>query len=129
MRKNEGLLLLFKTQPLTDPRRQMNIQQLSHNIDQKVAQIDKQLASLQHKLSTESTADKSLTDQLHKDMAALEQIKTKLQKSRSIMWQAHELQLGTDQKRLRQKHWLGVGLLVLSGVGLIALLIMVLAGN
>lgn len=107
----------------------MNIQQLSHNIDQKVAQIDKQLASLQHKLSTENSTDTSLKEQLHKDMAALEQIKTKLQKSRSIMWQAHELQLGTDQKRLRQKHWLGVGLLTLSGLGLVALVLIVLASN
>ena len=102
----------------------MNIQQLSDNIDQKIAQIDKQLATLGHRLTTEANAE-----QLHKDRAALEQIKSKLQKSRTIMWQAHELQRGTDQKRLREKRLLGIGLCVVSGLGLLALLVFVLLNN
>jgi hypothetical protein len=102
----------------------MNIQQLSNNIDVKVAQIDKQLATLKYRLTTETN-----TDQLQKDMAALEQIKTKLKKSRNIMWEAHNLQSGTDQKRLREKRMIGIGLCVVSGLGLIALLIVVLVGK
>ena len=104
----------------------MNIQEISLNIDQKVVQIDKQLADLQQRLIT---VDESENEQLLKDIAALERIKTKLQKSRNIMWEAHDLQQGNDQKRLREKRWLGIGLCVLSGLGLLAILIMVVANN
>ncbi|RYY74967.1 MAG: hypothetical protein EOO52_11695 [Gammaproteobacteria bacterium] len=106
----------------------MNIQQISLNIDQKVAQIDKQLDGLQQKL-TNATEDQATSDQLHKDVAALERIKTKLLKSRSIMWEAHELQRETDQARLQGKRWLGIGLCILSGLGLLALVIVVLTIN
>lgn len=99
----------------------MNIQQLSNNIDQKLAQLDKQLAALQQRLASEDNKD-----QLHKDIQTLEQIKNKLQKSRNIMWQAHELQLGSDQKRLREKRWLGIGLCVVSGLGLLMIMLVVL---
>jgi len=101
----------------------MNIQQLSNNIDQKLAQLDQQLAQLHAQL----TAAGDNREQLLKDKAALEQIKSKLQKSRAIMWQAHELQSGTDQKRLREKRWLGIGLCLVSGVGLIVLAFLVFA--
>jgi hypothetical protein len=107
----------------------MNIEELSLNIDQKIAQIDKQVANLQHKLSTADIADQSAKDRTRKDIAALEQIKIKLQKSRSIMWKAHELQRGTDQRRLREKRWLGIGLCLVSGIGLMVILIVVLTGN
>ncbi len=99
----------------------MNIQQLSNNIDLKLAQLDKQLAVLQQKLASENN-----NDQLRKEITALEQIKNKLQKSRNIMWQAHELQLGSDKKRLNQRRWLGIGLCVVSGVGLLLVLLVVL---
>jgi len=99
----------------------MNIQQLSNNIDQKLAQLDKQLATLQQRLISEGN-----NDQLRKEITALEQIKRKLQKSRNIMWQAHELQQGSDQKRLNQKRWLGIGLCVISGLGLMAVLLVIL---
>jgi ElaB/YqjD/DUF883 family membrane-anchored ribosome-binding protein len=99
----------------------MNIQQLSNNIDQKLAQLDKQLATLARRLATESN-----NEQLRNEISALEQIKNKLQKSRNIMWQAHELQLGSDQKRLNQKRWLGIGLCVVSGLGLLVILLLVL---
>ena len=107
----------------------MNIQEISLNIDQKVAQIDKQLASIQQRINAGSTANKSENEQLLKDMVALERIKTKLQKSRNIMWEAHDLQHGMDQKRLREKRWLGIALCVVSGLGLLAILIVVLANN
>lgn len=101
----------------------MNIQQLSNNIDQKLAQLDQQLAKLNAQLA--NAGDNRA--QLLKDMAALEQIKRKLQKSRNVMWQAHELQNGADQNRLRAKRWLGIGLCVVSGLGLLALAFLVLA--
>jgi ElaB/YqjD/DUF883 family membrane-anchored ribosome-binding protein len=94
----------------------MNIQQLSDNIDQKLAQLDQQLARLKQRLAAEGDSEP-----LQKDIAALERIKNKLQKSRNIMWQAHELELGTNQKRLREKRWLGIALCLISGLGLIGL--------
>lgn len=101
----------------------MNIQQISNNIDQKLAQLNQQLARLKTQLA--SAGDNR--DQLLKDMAALEQIKSKLQKSRNIMWQAHELQSGTDQQRMLAKRWLGIGLCAVSGLGLLALALLLLA--
>lgn len=100
----------------------MNIQQLSHNIDQKLAQLDKQLATLEQRITTEAAN----SEQLRKDITALQTIKRKLQKSRAIMWQAHELQQGNDQQRLRNKRWLGIGLCVISGLGIVILLLIVL---
>jgi len=104
----------------------MKIEEISLNIDQKIAQIDKQVANLQHKLSAADVADQNARDHIQKEIAALERIKVKLQKSRSIMWQAHELQRGTDQRRLREKRWLGIGLCLVSGIGLTVILIVLL---
>ena len=94
-----------------------DIQQLSNNIDQKLAQLDVQLSNLKQQASSEQTL---------KDIAALEAIKNKLQKSRNIMWQAHELQRGNDQQRLREKRMLGIGLCIVSALGLLGLIFIVL---
>ena len=99
----------------------MNIQQLSTNIDQKLAQLDQQLARLKQRLVAEGDSE-----QLQKDITALEHIKNKLQKSRNIMWQAHELERGTNQKRLMEKRWLGIALCLISGLGLIGLAFLLL---
>ncbi|GGY65377.1 hypothetical protein GCM10011613_06540 [Cellvibrio zantedeschiae] len=101
----------------------MNIQQISNNIDQKLNQLDQQLGQLHAQLP--GAGDNR--EQLLNDMAALEQIKTKLQKSRSIMWQAHELQSNGDLKRWQQKRWLGIGLCVVSAIGLLMLIFLVLS--
>jgi hypothetical protein len=95
-----------------------NIQQLSNNIDQKLAQLDLQLARLKQQ---DSSA------QILKDIAALEGIKNKLQKSRNIMWQAHELQRGNDQQRLREKRLFGITLCIVSALGLLGLLFIALS--
>ncbi len=95
-----------------------NIQQLSHNIDQKLAQLELQLARLKQQ-------DRS--EQILKDIAVLEDIKKKLQKSRNIMWQAHELQRGNDQQRLREKRLLGITLCIVSALGLLGILFIALS--
>jgi Zn-dependent oligopeptidase len=95
-----------------------NIQQLSNNIDQKLAQLDLQLARLQQQDSSE---------QILKDITALKRLKNKLQKSRNIMWQAHELQRDNDQQRLREKRLFGITLCILSALGLLGLLFIVLS--
>ncbi len=94
-----------------------NIQQLSHNIDQKLAQLDVQLQHLHQQASSAQTLS---------DIAALEGIKHKLQKSRAIMWQAHELQHGNSSERLREKRLFGIVLCVLSALGLLGLLFIAL---
>lgn len=101
----------------------MNIQQISANIDQKLSALDQQLDRIQAQLS--SAGDNR--EQLLKDMAALQQIKTKLDKSRSIMWEAHRLQTGSDRRRLQQNRLMGIGLLVLSGFGLVMLTLWMLS--
>ncbi len=95
-----------------------NIQQLSHNIDQKLAQLELQLARLKQQ-------DRS--EQILKDIAVLEDIKKKLQKSRNIMWQAHELQRGNDQQRLREKRLFGITLCIVSALGLLGILFIALS--
>lgn len=96
----------------------MNIQQLSSNIDQKLLKLEHQLSQLQSQLP--GAGDNR--EQLLNDMAALEQMKTKLQKSQSIMWEAHELQTSNDKRRLEQKRLLGLGMCIVSGVGSLLLL-------
>ena len=95
-----------------------NVQQLSNNIDQKLAQLDLQLVRLKQQDSSE---------QILKNIAALERIKNKLQKSRNIMWQAHELQRGNDQQRLNEKRLFGITLCVVSALGLLGLLFIALS--
>lgn len=101
----------------------MNIQQISTNIDQKLNELDQKLWRLHAQLP--SAGDNR--EQLLNDMAALEQIKTKLQKSRNIMWEAHELRTNGDQSRLKQKRLIGIGLCTVSGLGLILLLFWMLS--
>ena len=93
----------------------MNIHQLSANIDTKLAQLEQQLQTLQQKLD-QGDGDKI---QLENDMAALNQLKYKLKKSRDIAWRAHELQQGNNNKMLQQKRMLGLGLCVFCGLGLL----------
>jgi hypothetical protein len=100
----------------------MNIQQLSHNIDQKLTLLDQQVTGLKQKLSNGD----SDSEQLLKDIRALENIKKKLEKSRNIMWQAHDLQSGADQHRMQQKRWLGIALCLISGLGLLGLIFLLM---
>jgi ElaB/YqjD/DUF883 family membrane-anchored ribosome-binding protein len=100
----------------------MNIQQLSNNIDQKLALLDQQVTGLKQRLSNGD----SNSEQLLKDISALENIKRKLEKSRNIMWQAHELQSGADQQRMQQKRWLGIALCAVSGLGLLGLIFLLI---
>lgn len=100
----------------------MNIHQLSASIDTKLSQLENQLKHLQQQLLSANSDG----TQLAQDIAALEQLKYKLKKSRDIAWRAHELQQGTDNKSQQQKRMLGIGLCVLSGVGLLVLVGVVL---
>ena len=102
--------------------RRMNIHEISANIDRKLAQLDSKITKIREQQAKGETEP----DQLAKDLAALENIKHKLQKSRDIMWQAHHLQRDGNQRVLQQKRWLGIGLMVFSGLGLLVILAIVL---
>lgn len=99
----------------------MNIQQLSANIDHKLIKLDRQIETLQHRIA----AGTEESDQLTKDLRALENIKSKLVKSQAIMWQAHSLQNQEDKNALRNRRLLGIALLVFSGTGMLAIIISV----
>ncbi|MES2823924.1 MAG: hypothetical protein V4732_10000 [Pseudomonadota bacterium] len=94
----------------------MNIHQLSANIDAKLLQLDQQLIQLRRQ-SKQNGGDNT---QLMQDIAALETLKSKLKKSRDLAWRAHELQ-HDDNKQLRQKRIIGIGLCVFCGLGLLAI--------
>lgn len=100
----------------------MNIQQLSDNINSKLAQLEQQITKLEQQLK-QADGDQ---DKLAKDLDSLKQLKIKLKKSHDIAWRAHELQRGSEQKQLRQKHWFAIGLCVISGVGLLAIAAVIL---
>jgi len=101
----------------------MNIQQLSNNIDAKLNQVDQQISNLNARLDTAHDNP----EQIRKDIEALQQVKGKLQKSQRIMWQAHELQGGEQARQLRQKRLIGLGLIIFSAVGLVAIAITLFA--
>ena len=98
----------------------MNIQQLSANIDEKLAQLDRQIRALEKSKPTSDNPEQNKAD-----IQALEQLRRKLLKSRDIAWRAHKLQKDGDEKLMRQKRWLGIGLCVVSGVGLLAIAVTV----
>lgn len=100
----------------------MNIQQLSANIDSKLAQLEQQIQQLNQQLQQGN----SNQEQLDKDIAALMQVKGKLQKSRDLMWRAHALQRADDDQSQRRKRLLGISLCIISGLGLLAILAIVI---
>lgn len=99
----------------------MNITELSNNIDQKLKVIDHQLDVLHQRKAQDANADS-----LRREIDTLEQLKHKLKQSKNIAWRAHELQKGNDEKALRQKRWLGLGLILFSCTGLLIIAYIVL---
>jgi hypothetical protein len=100
----------------------MNIQQLSANINSKLAQLEQQISKLEQQLAS-AEGNK---DQITKDLLLLKQLKAKLKKSYDIALRAHELQRGSDEKLLQRKRWLGIGLCIISGLGLLAIAAVIL---
>ena len=95
----------------------MNIQELTANIDQKLAQLEQQISKLQK----QSQQSDSNPEQIATDIAALQELKKKLIKSREIALRAHKLQREGDENIMRQKRWLGITLLIISVAGLLAI--------
>jgi hypothetical protein len=93
----------------------MNIQEISNNIDSKLAQVNLQIEKTTQQLQFNDEHQPELQQELNN----LNNIKIKLMKSRRIMWQAHELQKNSDKQALRKKQLLGLGISIIGGAGLL----------
>ncbi len=97
----------------------MQIRQISAALDAKLAQLDQQLKQLEQQHQQQpSPPDQQLID----DIAALNQMRDKLLKSKDIAWRAHELRNENDEQRRARQRMFGLFLCGISVVGAVALL-------
>lgn len=102
----------------------MQIRQVSAALDQKLVQLEQQLKKLETQRAQQDNRESDL--QLEQDIIALQQIRTKLIKSKDIAWRAHELQYQNDEHRRTRQRIIGLSLCVLSVIGAGILLYLVL---
>ena len=89
----------------------MHINQISAAVDSKLQQLDKQLDAL---VQQQAQADAGQNPALVRDIAALQQLRQRLVKSRDLALRAHQLERDTNREareraRLRQRR-LGLAL-------------------
>ncbi len=101
----------------------MQIRQVSAALDQKLAQLDQQLKQLEQQRVQENNDQHT---QLDHDIQALQQIRTKLIKSKDIAWRAHELQDQSDEKRRARQRVFGLSLCIFSSIGAVVLVYLAL---
>lgn len=96
----------------------MQIHQISAVLDTKLAQLDQQLKQLEEQHQQQgSSPDQQLVD----DIAALNQIRDKLLKSKDIAWRAHQLRDNNDELRRARQRMTGLFMCGLSLLGAVAL--------
>lgn len=96
----------------------MQIHQISAVLDTKLAQLDQQLKQLEEQHQQQgSSPDQQLVD----DIAALNQIRDKLLKSKDIAWRAHQLRDNNDEQRRARQRMTGLFMCGLSLLGAVAL--------
>ncbi|MGM8227367.1 hypothetical protein ACSV5M_12330 [Cellvibrio sp. ARAG 10.3] len=99
----------------------MKINELSANIDQKIAELEQQLENLHAQRAQAS--DPENQQKIVADITALNKIKLKLLKSRDIAWRAHQLLRDQeDQRSNDRQRLLGLALCIFSAVGAITLI-------
>jgi hypothetical protein len=99
----------------------MQIRQVSAALDHKLAQLDQQLKKLEaQQISSEPNP------QLEQDILALQQIRTKLVKSKDLAWRAHQLQHQNDEQSRARQRVIGLSLCAFSLIGAGVLLYLVL---
>jgi hypothetical protein len=91
----------------------MQIRQVSAALDHKLAQLDQQL----NKLEQEQQNSSEPNPQLAQDILALQQIRTKLVKSKDIAWRAHQLQYQNDEQTRARQRVIGLSLCIFSVIG------------
>lgn len=90
----------------------MQIRQVSAALDQKLAQLDQQLKKLETQQNSSAPDPK-----LEQDILALQQIRTKLVKSKDLAWRAHQLQYENDEHNRARQRVIGLSLCIFSVIG------------
>lgn len=93
----------------------MQIRQVSAALDHKLAQLDQQLKKLEAQRTQQATSESH--SQLEQDILALQQIRTKLVKSKDIAWRAHQLQHQNDEYSRARQRVIGLSLCAFSVIG------------
>ncbi|MDR7092015.1 hypothetical protein [Cellvibrio fibrivorans] len=93
----------------------MQIRQVSAALDHKLAQLDQQLKKLEEQRVQQNSSEPN--PQLEQDILALQQIRTKLVKSKDIAWRAHQLQHQNDEHSRARQRVIGLSLCVFSVIG------------
>jgi hypothetical protein len=93
----------------------MQIRQVSAALDHKLAQLDQQLKKLEQQRVQQNSSEPN--PQLEQDILALQQIRTKLVKSKDIAWRAHQLQHQNDEHSRARQRVIGLSLCVFSVIG------------
>jgi len=100
----------------------MQIRQVSAALDHKLAQLDQQLKKLEQEREQQGSEP---NPQLAQDILALQQIRTKLVKSKDIAWRAHQLQHQNDEQARARQRVMGLSLCIFSVLGAGVLLYLV----
>jgi hypothetical protein len=102
----------------------MQIRQVSAVLDHKLAQLDQQLKKLEEQRARQNNSEE--IPQLEQDILALQQIRTKLIKSKDIAWRAHQLQHQNDEQSRARQRVIGLSLCAFSliGAGILLYLVM-----
>ncbi len=93
----------------------MQIRQVSAALDHKLAQLDQQLKKLEQEREQQSGSESN--PQLAQDILALQQIRTKLVKSKDLAWRAHQLQHENDEQARARQRMIGLSLCIFSVIG------------
>ncbi|MDF3014750.1 MAG: hypothetical protein K0Q78_2954 [Cellvibrio sp.] len=101
----------------------MQIRQVSAALDHKLAQLDQQLKKLEHQREQQNNSEPN--PQLEQDILALQQIRTKLVKSKELAWRAHQLQHQNDEQSRARQRMIGLSLCIFSVIGAGVLLYLV----
>lgn len=102
----------------------MQIRQVSAALDHKLAQLDQQLKKLEKQRAKQNGSEPQ--SQLEQDILALQQIRTKLVKSKEIAWRAHQLQHQNDEHNRARQRVIGLSLCAFSVIGAGVLVFLVL---
>lgn len=101
----------------------MQMRQLSATLDAKVAQLDKQLHSLhQRQRGLEQQDDATQAQAIDNEIAALNQLRSKLLKSKDLAWRAHQLSSQNDEQQRARQRLVG---LTMCGVSILGALVLI----
>jgi hypothetical protein len=94
----------------------MRIEHISAAIDTKLIELDQRLSALREQQLQQPTSSQA------ESIQSLSALRTKLEKSKAIAWQAHNLQHNTNEAARKRQQNLG---LALCGVSLVGGLILI----